>query len=125
LKVTRVFAGDDGRSQFEELDVPLHESGYGQLSELVPGAGVIFRSTPAEGALGFHTAPRRQLVVTLSGAVEVECGDGSVRRFGPGDVMLADDTTGQGHISREVGGVRRSLFLPLPDDFDPSAWRGR
>ncbi|HLY81649.1 MAG TPA: hypothetical protein VKQ71_01630 [Acidimicrobiales bacterium] len=123
MKVTRVFAGEDGRSHFEELDVPLHDRGFGQLSEVVPITGVIFRSTPAEGVLDFHTAPRRQFVVTLSGGVEVECGDGSVRRFGPGDVMLADDTTGQGHISREVGGVRRSLFLLVPEELDVSAWR--
>ena len=123
MRVTRIFTGDDGASHFEELDVPLHGATYGELSDLVPTTGVMFRSTPPDGALDFHTAPRRQFVVTLTGAAEVECGDGTVRRFGPGDIMLADDTTGQGHISREVGGTRRSLFLPLPDDFDVGPWR--
>ena len=73
--------------------------------------------------MDFHQAPRRQFVIILTGAVEIECGDGTVRRLGAGDVLLADDTTGQGHISREVSGDRRSLFLPLPDDVDVSAWR--
>ena len=123
VRVTRIFTGDDGQSHFEELDVPLHGATYGELSDLVPTAGVMFRSTPPDGLLGFHTAPRRQFVVTLLGAVEVECGDGTIRRFADGDIMLADDTTGQGHISREVGGIRKSLFLPLPDDFDVSVWR--
>jgi len=123
VKVTRIFTGDDGRSHFEDLDVPLHAAGFGQLSELVPVGGLIFRSTPEAGMLDFHVAPRRQFVVTLTGAVEVECGDGTVRRFDPGGIMLADDTTGQGHISREVGGVRTSLFLLLPEEVDVSAWR--
>ena len=95
------------------------------MSELVPAAGVIFRETPAAGALDFHPAPQRQFVVTLSGVGEIECGDGTRRRFGAGDVMLAEDTTGEGHITREVQGPRRGIFIPLPADFDVSGWRTR
>jgi hypothetical protein len=37
-----------------------------------------------------------------------------VRRFGPGDVMLADDTAGRGHITRVVGGQPRNcIMIPL------------
>ena len=56
---------------------------------------------------------------------EIETGLGEVRRFGPGDILFADDTTGRGHISRDVAGPRQNLFLPLPDDLDISAWRVR
>jgi hypothetical protein len=46
--------------------------------------------------------------------VEIETGDGTIRRFGAGDVMLADDTIGRGHITRVVGGQpRHYLFIPL------------
>jgi hypothetical protein len=62
-------------------------------------------------------------VVTLEGIVEVECGDGSKRRFGAGDIMLADDTSGQGHITREIKGPRRSIFITLPGGLDLEAWR--
>lgn len=123
MRVVRIYTGADGRSHFEDLDVPLAPASYGSLSPPVPVTGVLFRETPADGLLDFHPAPRRQLVVTLSGVVEVECGDGSRRRFGPGDIMLADDTTGQGHITREIQGPRRSLFLPLPESVDLAPWR--
>ncbi len=63
--------------------------------------------------LDWHNAPRRQFVVTLAGEVEIVASDGEVRRFGPGGVMLADDTTGNGHVSRGVGAERLSLFVPL------------
>jgi hypothetical protein len=53
----------------------------------------------------------------------VECGDGTKRRFGPGDIMLADDTTGQGHITREIDAPRKSLFIPLPASLDTKAWK--
>ena len=123
MKAARIYTGADGRSHFEDLDIPLKPSSYGTLSDLVPSSGVIFRETPPKGALDFHVAPRRQFVITLAGLVEVECGDGTTRRFGAGDIMLADDTTGQGHITREIQGPRRSLFIPLPDGFDTRPWK--
>ena len=62
-----------------------------------------------------HNAPRRQFIVHLEGAVEVEASDGERRRFGPGDVVLVEDLEGRGHVTRWVGeGPRRTLFLPAP-----------
>lgn len=123
MRIIRIYTGPDRRSHFEDLDIPLAPSRYGRLSDPVPAGGVIFRETPVGGRLDFHPAPRRQFVVTLSGMVEIECGDGSKRRLGPGDIMLADDTSGQGHITREVEGPRRSLIIPVPEDHDLSGWR--
>jgi hypothetical protein len=125
VKIIRIYTGADNQSHFEDLEIPLMPVAYGRQSERVPAAGVIFRETPAGGALDFHPAPRRQFVVTLSGVGEIECGDGSRRRFGPGDILLAEDTTGQGHITREIQGSRRGIFIPLPEDFDIRAWQAR
>lgn len=117
MKVVRVFTGVDGRSHFEDLDIALESQGpFGRMSDLWPGRGVVFREVDGDYDLGFHNAPRRQLVVNLSGSVDIEVGDGTVRRLGPGEVLLAEDTTGEGHISRAVNGEPRScLFLPLDD----------
>jgi hypothetical protein len=123
MKISRVYTGEDNESHLEELDVPLEPARYGTLSDEVPVTGVIFRETPIGGELDYHNAPRRQFVITLTGAVEIECFDGSKVRLGPGDILLADDTTGRGHITREIEGPRRSIFLPLPDDFDITPWR--
>jgi hypothetical protein len=49
--------------------------------------------------------------------------DGSKRRFGPGDCFMADDLTGQGHLTRDVQGPMRSLYVHLPDDLDVAVWR--
>ena len=77
MKAVRIYTGADKKSHFEDLDIPLKPGTYGTLSDLVPSEGVIFRETPAGGALDFHAAPRRQFVITLAGRVEVECGDGT------------------------------------------------
>ena len=53
--------------------------------------------------------------------MEISCGGGK-RRFGPGDVLFAEDLTGEGHANRELLGPRQSLILPVPDDFDIRRW---
>jgi hypothetical protein len=115
MQVVRIYTGDDGRSHFEDVEIPLTDRGpMGRISELWAGKGVLFREVDGNYDLDFHNAPRRQLVVNLSGAVDIEVGDGTVRRFGPGSILLAEDTSGEGHISRAVGGEpRRCLFVPL------------
>lgn len=115
MKVTRVYTGEDNCSHFEDIDVPLKDgSEIGRLSDLVPATGVIFRETSGEYNLDFHNAPRRQYVVMLDGDVEIEIGDGTKRHLRTGDILLAEDTTGQGHISRAVDGKpRKALFITL------------
>jgi len=115
MKITRIYTGEDQRSHFEDLEIPMKDVGKGSfLSDLVKVSGLIFRETDGSYNLDFHNAPRRQYVVNLEGEVEIEVGDGSKRIFGAGEIFLAEDTTGQGHISRAVGGrPRKSLFIPL------------
>lgn len=117
MQYFRIYAGPDGESHFEDVDVTL-QAGGGQshLSEMMPATGIIFRRSAPDQFIDWHTAPRRQFVITLAGEAEVEASDGEVRRIGPGTVMLAEDTTGKGHITRGAGTEERlSLFVPLAD----------
>ena len=106
MNITRLYTGTDGQSHFDDIEV---ESGI-----LHPGDGIIFRDATPDHVNSWHRAPRRQYVINLSGETEIEIGDGSKRRFGPGDILLAEDTSGQGHISRDVGAQpRRFIFIPV------------
>jgi hypothetical protein len=114
MKITRIYTGPDNESHFEEKEVELGFTGNMEVSALEPAEGILFRRAPATHLSSFHPAPRRQYVITLTGAVEIETGDGTIKRFGPGDVMLADDTTGHGHITRVVGNQPRTyVMIPL------------
>ena len=117
MHVVRIYTGEDQQSHFEDVEIELRNAGLGgRMSALHPARGVIFRETGGDYDLGFHNAPRRQYVVNLSGSVEIEVGSGEKRVLGPGSILLAEDTTGQGHISRAVAGqARASLFIPLDD----------
>jgi hypothetical protein len=115
-RVTRLFTGDDGESHFEDLELPLTDLGaIGAMTTPLAARSIVFRETGADYDLGFHNAPRRQFVVMLGGGrVELEIGSGEKRVLGPGDVLLAEDTTGRGHISRALDPEpRRSIFVAL------------
>ena len=113
----RIYVGDDGESHFEDLEIETDGTSYDSaISALIPATGVIFRRSPVGQFIDWHPAPRRQFVITLSGHAEIEASDGEVRPIGPGTIMLAEDTTGKGHISRGIGPDERlSIFIPLAD----------
>lgn len=115
MQITRLYTGADGESHFEEIEIPLGDaSAIGRLSERYAATGIIFRTTGPEYDYTWHNAPRRQYIIMLDGAVDVEIGAGTIRRFGPGSILLAEDTTGRGHISRAVDQQpRSSIFVTL------------
>jgi quercetin dioxygenase-like cupin family protein len=83
---------------------------------LQKGQGIIFRVSPPGYVLSWHCAPRRQYSISLAGEAEIEVGDGTVKRIKPGDVVLAEDQTGQGHIPRVVGEQPRFYaIVPLDE----------
>lgn len=122
VTITRLFTGPDGKTHVEEFAVPLKAQGRGtDLSVAVPAKSIQFRRTNKDYYVDWHPAPARQYVVTLSGESEIELDGGRKLRLGPGHILLAEDTTGQGHISRAIGsGDRVSLFIPLADGATPA-----
>ena len=123
MKITWLHTGDDNRSHFKDVSVPLNQEGAAMRSPLFPGPGAAFSETAAGGsASAFHHAPRRQWVVVLSGYMDVEIGDGTVRRFNPGEVFLADDLTGEGHAVRPTNGTRCIMTVPVESALDPRGW---
>jgi quercetin dioxygenase-like cupin family protein len=117
-KIWRVYSGADGKSHIEELPLAMKpfvdtEGAHGETTALQSVAGIAFRVSPPGYVLDWHCAPRRQYSISLSGQAEIEVGDGTVVRVRPGDVVLAEDLTGQGHITRVVGDEQR-FYAVLP-----------
>ncbi len=118
MAIIRTYTGDDGQSHFQDI-----EPEYKASSEEWPldadalihtEGGVLIRRFDPSRSNPWHNAPGRVCVFTVSGAVEIEVGDGSKRILGPGDILIAEDVTGQGHYTREVGDEPRvSVFVPL------------
>ena len=115
ITVTRIFTGPDNQTHAEEITVKMMPGGRsGELSEMLKATGLQFRRTPPNYFVDWHSAPQRQYVITLSGRGEIELVGGKKIPLGPGHILLAEDVTGKGHISRGVGSEDRiSLFIPL------------
>lgn len=122
MKLTRIRVGDDGESHFEELELPLDTSQRRATSVPLPATHVALGLSAALEPQDWHHAPRRQLVTVLEGVLEVEVGDGSRARFDPGDSFIADDLAGRGHLTRDLEGPVRLLYVHLPDTVDFTAW---
>ncbi len=109
--IIRMYTGPDSQTHFEELELPPPGT---DSTDMAQAAGIFFRSQEPGHYIDWHGAPRRQYVITLAGEVEIGLGDGTVRRFGAGDCLLAEDLTGQGHTTRVVGDVPRvTATVPL------------
>ena len=103
IRLLRLSTGADGQSLVSEEHVVLEPTGTDRASAWAPAREVRFQESPPGAELDWHVAPRRQYVITLSGVLEFTTRGGAVFRVGPGDVLLAEDTTGGGHSWRTVG----------------------
>jgi hypothetical protein len=121
MKYTRLYTGPDGETHFEDLDLNFTGGGRaGELSDLIRVSGIQFQRTKGgeSTALDWHTAPRRQFILQLTHATERTASDGEVREFGPGTLILVEDVTGKGHITKSVQSgpdERVMLFMHLAE----------
>jgi hypothetical protein len=109
VRYTRIFAGPDGESHFEDLDIELHEVTYAppappfQVSQVTPASAVAVTTLPPSWHGDWHPSPRLQWWFQLSGELEVHTSDGDSRHFGPGAIVRVEDTAGRGHTTTVVG----------------------
>ena len=103
MKFYRLYSGDNGQSHFEQLDSNQSSEFFNSTR---PANGLLFRNDFAPHIVNWHRAPRRRWVITLSGTVDIGLGDGTKMSFGPGDVFLVEDMTGQGHTATPHNWVR-------------------
>jgi hypothetical protein len=114
-KVVRVYATPDGGSRVEELTISPDAKPI-DITRMTAGA---YRGSGVR-APDWHTAPRKQFAINMTGSLEVELSDGTRRKIGS-DLVFLEDTTGKGHVTRALEPIT-NVFLHVPDDFDVVAW---
>ena len=97
---------EENVSKVETWTIGTKEHGHGTyVSDLISCDSVRLAETEPGGVYDWHPAPRKQVVVTLTGSIEFTFGNGEVLLVNPGDVFLAADVEGRGHKWRIVGDV--------------------
>jgi len=118
IRCVRIWTAEDEQSHFEEGWIDLAPGPHGDLrSSKLDVASASFQETEPGGTFAWHTAPIRQLVITLSGTLDFETRGGAHFLLSPGDVLLAEDTTGGGHSWKLVDDEPwRRLYVVLAPD---------
>lgn len=116
MKVAHLYAGTDGESHFEEVEIPLSVTGpLRRASKDFQATGVSFKEYEKDYEIGWHPTSHREFVIMLEGAFEIEVGDGSKRQFGPGSIIMVEDTTGRGHMARTINHRSRKCIIVTLD----------
>lgn len=109
MKFPMIHADERGETHFGIRDIPERELAMGpppnpagRMSDLGAVTTMSVISFPAGTEAPAHNAPQPYAVVVLSGEGEVATSDGDTRRFRPGDLLLCDDLTGKGHVTRAI-----------------------
>jgi hypothetical protein len=115
MRVHHLYTDEQGESHFRDIEVEwVGERRGSKLSAELPVTGLIFRQVPAEYDLDWHPAPRKQYIVNLDAGVQITASDGESRMIGAGEIVLVEDTTGKGHLSKAIDSkLRHCLFITV------------
>jgi len=115
MRIHNLYTDADGQSHFRDIEVEWVETrNASKLSQRLPATGIIFRETSGDYDLDWHPAPRRQYIINLDGGVQITASDGEARQIGAGEVILVEDISGKGHLSKSINNqMRHSIFVPI------------
>jgi len=122
MKYIRIYTDEAGESHFSDEKIELTSVDFAPpatpfyVSELSPAARYGFCVFEAGWLGDWHPTPCRQFFFFFSGKLEVTVSDGEMRRIIPGDIVLVEDTTGRGHVTRVVGSEdAHAAIVQLPE----------
>lgn len=108
IPAIRLFSKEDGSSSFERGSIPT----------LKPMNITTFwiNNKTEEWEKNIHPAPRKQYVITTKGKIKFKVSDGSTFIIEPGIILLAEDTTGEGHSWEMVDSAGwERVYLPISE----------
>jgi hypothetical protein len=111
LNIKRLYQGEDDRTYFSEFP-ELFPAPVNEWSAPRTATGFRFMCWE-DGFLDWHPEVINNLAIFLSGELELESGGGggAIEVFHAGDVCLAQDRTGEGHIDRTRGVTHVALIV--------------
>ena len=123
LHYTHLYSDAQGVSHFKDETLPFKAAGQPGMANppvaasLVGAKSATFLLLHPSQVEDWHRAPSRLFLIVVQGASQVTAGDGTVKEFHLGDIVLMDDTTGKGHITKNLGTTDHiALTIPVSAD---------
>ncbi len=122
MKFNTIYVDDHGHSYFGEVDLP--QSGNSRRIGARPQDVKYWRTSKMLPShyKDFQTVEDIELLCVMSGHMELTVSNGEKRYCSRGDMILLQDTTGQGHCTRIIGFEPcNTLHIAMNDlgDFSP------
>ena len=103
----RLFTAEDGTSRLEDVRTRLEQRDFAPpaaplcVTTLGEATGPLLLVAGPKGWRGDvpHPTPRRQFFCVLVGRFRITVSGGITRDFDPGDLLLLEDTWGEGHMT--------------------------
>ena len=118
IRFIRLWTGEDNNSYFEEgvIDLNLKNNRGDVLSSAFTAQTISFQETSEGGKYDWHNDPVRQIVITLTGTLDFVTRNNEHFTINPGDILLAEDSTGTGHSWKLVGSApwKRAYIVLAP-----------
>ena len=128
MEYTRIYGDSDGESHFEDVTVELSPVDFAppapplNLASPIAADRVVLGAAERAWFGNWHHTPKRQFYFQMSGKLEVAASDGEVRQFQAGSLLLLEDVSGKGHLSKVVGNeVVHGVFVQLRESGDAAA----
>lgn len=114
MTILRLYTASDGQTHTENVEVKFSPTTLypkAEASEAVKVSEAQFFRLPKGEVQNWHKPAHRQYVVTLSGRGELEIAGGQKIALSPGRVVLLENVTGKGHVTRSTGSEDLTFFI--------------
>lgn len=114
MTIIRLYTGPDGQTHKDTAEIYFGPSTIypaAEASRIIKVSDAQFFRLPKGKVQDWHKPAHRQYVVTLSGEGEVEIAGGQTIRLSPGRIVLLENVTGKGHITRSTGSEDLTFFI--------------
>ena len=99
ISYTVLYTAKDNYTYFKSASKPMYAAKIGEISH--PIHADVFSFAKADpGVQTWQNVPHRMFIILLSGEIQVHASSGQVRIFKAGDIFLAKDIHGKGHLIR-------------------------
>ena len=120
-RIFHLYTGPNGLTVAEQLPVDTPEGAQAAQFLRRTAERVTIGGTAANAGFDFHVANQPTLLIPIFGTMIIELHDGVRYELQHGDIAIAEDCTGKGHISRAGANGSFMVAVQLPKPLCPVA----